>query len=316
MNTTRTPHEWSKDALFSKAQRYAEEMFENEHGDWKFGFWSALTLEMLIRSALSNISPTLVAEGKDWNNLLYAVGHDPNVQKFTPKSADISGLLKRSESVFPDFTREMLNFCVSHINRRNGELHSGSIPFDGLGTSVWLPMFYTVALTLLTQIGESIESLFGADEADEIYAHIQALKDEAAKSVKGTINAHKTIWDEKDGAEKEKLMKQAETLSTRHHGHRISCPSCDNVALVFGSNSGAPKTIVDEDGVIEKQTMRPASFECVACGLKISGYSKLVACGLGDTFTSTTHYDATEYFDIDIEEEFRGMMGEDNNEPF
>ncbi len=62
--------------------------------------------------------------------------------------------------------------------------------------------------------------------------------------------------------------------------------------------------------------MRPASFECVACGLKISGYSKLVACSLGDAFTSTVHYDATEYFDTDIEEEFRGMMEEDNNEPF
>lgn len=316
MNATRTPNEWSKDALFAKAQRYAEEMFSNEHGEWKFGFWSALTLEMLVRSALSNISPTLVADGKDWNNLLYAVGREPNVQKFTPKSADISDLLKRAENVFPEFTREMLNFGVSHMNRRNVELHSGSLPFDGLGTSVWLPMFYTVVQSLLNQIGESIESLFGASEADEINAHIQALKDEAAKSVKGTINAHKTIWNEKDDTDKEKLRKQAETLSTRHHGHRVSCPSCGSVALILGSVSGAPMTMVDEDGIIEKQTMRPASFECVACGLKISGYSKLVACGLGDAFTSTVHYDATEYFDIDIEEEFRGMMEEDNNEPF
>ena len=316
MNVTRTPHEWSKDALFSKAQRYAEEMHENEHGEWKFGFWSALTLEMLIRAALSSISPSLVADGKDWNNLLYAVGRDPNAQKFTPKSADISDLLKRSESVFPDFTREMLNFCVTHINRRNGDLHSGALPFDGLGTSVWLPMYYTVCQILLKELGESIESLFSLELADEIHAHIKAKQDDAAKSVKGTINAHKTIWDEKNNVEKEKLRKQAETLSTRHHGHRVTCPSCGSVALVLGSASGAPKTVVDEDGIIEKQTMRPASFECIACGLKISGYSKLVACGLGDTFASTVHYDATEYFDIDIEEEFRGMMEEDNNEPF
>ena len=88
-----------------------------------------------------------------------------------------------------------------------------------------------------------------------------------------------------------------------------------SVALIHGSASGAPITTVDEDGVIEKQTMLPASFECIACGLKIIGYSKLVVCGLGDTYTSTNHYDAVSYFDINIEEEFQGMM-EDNNEPF
>ena len=42
----------------------------------------------------------------------------------------------------------------------------------------------------------------------------------------------------------------------------------------------------------------------------------LDTCGLGDAFTSTIHYDATEYFEIDIEEEFRGMREEDNNDPF
>jgi ribosomal protein L37AE/L43A len=36
-------------------------------------------------------------------------------------------------------------------------------------------------------------------------------------------------------------------------------------------------------------------FECVACGLKISGLSYLSACGLGDTYTGTFTYDAAEY---------------------
>jgi len=86
--------------------------------------------------------------------------------------------------------------------------------------------------------------------------------------------------------------------------------------LIQGRSIGAPKTTVDEDGITEKQSMLPASFVCAACGLKISGYSKLVACGLGNTYVSTNHYDAVEYFDIDLEEEIRNMMYEDNNEPF
>ena len=61
--------------------------------------------------------------------------------------------------------------------------------------------------------------------------------------------------------------------------------------------------------------MKPEAFACVACGLKIAGYSKLLAAGLGDTFISTAQYDALEYFEIDIDEHIRGMMEDDNNEP-
>lgn len=289
---------------------------EKEHSDWEFGFWSALTLEILVRAAISNISPALVADGKDWNNILYAVGIDPNQQKFTPKSADISDLLKRAENLFPDFTREMLNFSIAHINKRNSELHSGALPFDGVGSSSWLPMFYAVCKVLVASIGETLESLLGKDAAEEAEHHISALQDESAKSVKGTIHAHKTIWDEKTDEDRTKLSKQAELLSTRHHGHRVQCPSCNGVALIQGRSIGAPKTMVDEDGIIEKQKMLPASFVCGACGLKISGYSKLVACGLGNTYVSTNHYDAVEYFEIDVEEEMRSMMYEDNNDPY
>jgi hypothetical protein len=61
--------------------------------------------------------------------------------------------------------------------------------------------------------------------------------------------------------------------------------------------------------------MKPEAFHCVACGLKISGYSKLLAAGLGNTFVATTSYDALEYFEVDIEEHIRNMMADDNNEP-
>lgn len=218
--------------------------------------------------------------------------------------------------MFSSFTREMLNFSIAHINKRNSELHSGALPFEGVGSSAWLPMFYSVCKVLVEEIDETLESLLGKEIAEEALVHIVALEDESAKSVKGTINAHKTIWDEKADDEKAKLSKQAEILSTRHHGHRVMCPACNSVALIQGSSTGAPKTTVDEDGIIEKQTMLPSSFGCVACGLKITGYSKLVACGLGNTYTSTSHYDAVEYFEIDIEEELRNLMYEDNNEPF
>lgn len=63
----------------------------------------------------------------------------------------------------------------------------------------------------------------------------------------------------------------------------------------------------------ERQTILPTAFECIACGLKILGYSKLYACGLGNTYTSMSRYDIAIHFGQGGDE-WHGME-EDNNEP-
>lgn len=311
---TKTPHEWSTEALTTKASRYAELMLEQPRDDWQFGFWSALCLEMILRGAIAHVSPVLLADGKDWNNTLFALGKKGLTGKLSPKSIDATEVISRLESLVPDFNRELANFCALHLQRRNSELHSGALPFDGLNTSAWLPQFYSVCGVLLAAQSSSINDVFGDDEAKTAFTLIEAVKDEAAKSVKGTISAHKTIWDEKSAEEREKLAKQAETRASRAYGHRVSCPSCASVALLHGSSAG-PESSGYKDGVIvTRQPMLPSTFECTACGLKIVGYSKLNACGLGGTFTSTSYTDPIDYFEDDFRDRFSGLE-EDNYEP-
>jgi DNA-directed RNA polymerase subunit RPC12/RpoP len=120
--------------------------------------------------------------------------------------------------------------------------------------------------------------------------------------VKGTITAHKTVWGDKTPEEQEQARKQADTVSLRHYGHRVNCPACGSTALLQGKAAGEAKKEVSDDGIIERQVMRPETFQCVACGLKINGYSKLRAADLGDTYIATSHYDAIEYFDVDLDE--------------
>lgn len=307
-------HEWSKEAFFAKAQLYAESMEEHDDSNWQFGLWSAFTLEMLVRSAVANTSPALIADNQDWNNVLYGLGGAPKKPKFVAKSAAITELVARVEDLCTDFTREHANFCASHFARRNSEVHTGNLPFENLGSSSWLPMFYSVCEVLVSAIGESLESLFGMETANRAQEDIAALQDDTGKAVKGTINAHKTVWDQKSDEEKTTAKMQAETTALRHYGHRIACPACTCTALLQGKAAGAAKRTVDEDGIDERQVMKPETFHCIACGLKISGYSKLLAAGLGDTFISTSHYDAVEYFEIDLDERVRSMMEDDNNE--
>jgi len=289
-------------------------MAENDDTEWKFGLWSSFALEMLVRSAVARVSPALLADSQDWANVLYGLGVQPKRAKFVPKSAAITELLSRAEEVVPDFSREHANFCANHFARRNSEVHTGSYPFANIGTATWLPMFYSVCDVLLKSIGESLESLLGAETAEQAKEDIDALRDETAKSVKGTINAHETVWQQKTDDERITAVSQAETVSLRHYGHRVMCPSCGSTALLHGKAAGEAKRTVDSDGIYERQVMKPESFSCIACGLRITGFSKLLAAGLGDTFISTSHYDAVEYFEVDIDKHVRGMMEDDNNE--
>ncbi|HEY4340277.1 MAG TPA: hypothetical protein VGM97_10065, partial [Steroidobacteraceae bacterium] len=118
-------------------------------------------------------------------------------------------------------------------------------------------MYYAVCDILLKNIGESLETLFGTETAKQAVEDIAALRDETAKSVKGTINAHKTIWNEKTEEERTTATAQAITASLRHYGHRVKCPSCDSTALIQGKAAGEPKRTVDDDGISERQVMKP-----------------------------------------------------------
>ena len=269
-----TSHPWSKDALLSKAQRYAEQMAAYSRDDWRYSLWSFLTLELVARAALANVSQTLLADRSDWNNTYHALGFKPTVSKFSPKSIGAKQAFDRLAAILPEFTPEMVGFCTKHLEGRNQELHSGALPFDEQGTSSWLPGYYLACQTLLDSMGESLTYLFGTSEAETM---IEALRDDAAKAVRRTISAHKTIWEQKPKNERGVMENQAVTWASRHSGHRVTCRAFTSVAIVTGSPVQPPIRTMEGDLIVERQDLLPARFECVVCDLKISGFSQLNA---------------------------------------
>lgn len=305
-------HAWSKEALLAKAQRFAEEMLKHPRDDWRFALWSTLSLELLGRAALAKVNPALLAEVKDWNNLYYSLGFSPTANKFVPKSIDVTTVFNRLREILPAFTTELEGFAVLHMSRRNEELHAGSIPFDSLKTTAWLPAYYQTCKVLVESIGETLELLLGTDEAELAATMIEASRDESAKAVMKSVAAHKTVWESKPQPEREKLSRQASTWATRHEGHQVICPSCGNDALVTGTAIAAPLRHLDGDLMVETQQYLPSKFECVACQLKISGLSQLSACDLGNTYKATFTYDLAEYYAQN--DDYAGYE-DDNNEP-
>ena len=144
---------------------------------------------------------------------------------------------------------------------------------------------------------------------------IATLRDTAAKAVAKEIEAHKKMWRDKSPEARKLAGDQAVVWATRHLGHRVVCPACDSPAIIRGSRQGTVTTLIGEDEVEQKQTIVPSSFECIACGLKISGLSKLIACGLGDAFIATSTLSPAEYFDLHTDEELDEARGIASGEP-
>ena len=152
-------------------------------------------------------------------------------------------------------------------------------------------------------MGQELSSFVrDADAAEEL---ISSLSEAAAKAVTQDIAAYAKVWQDKTPEEKDEAALAATAWATRQSGHRVECPACKSQALVHGKPGGSVVRRLSEDEVEEKQSVIPASFECIACGLRIAGFSKLSACGLGDAFTSTSRYTPAEFF---------GLYSEDNLE--
>ena len=308
-----TPQSWDADALYLKAQRYFQRMSALDSDDWEHALWSGFTLEFLARAAIANISPALLAEtDKNWSSLYHALGFTPTEEKFSPKSIATGEVFKRLSSILPDFTKEHEVFGILHTGRRNAELHSGELAFDGVKSSVWQPRFYQTCEVLLSSLGITLENFLGESEARIAKQLIAAAADDSAKAVKGEVEAHRRVWQAKGEAERSTLRSQALVWATRQAGHRVDCPACASQALVVGEPVSGPVQRLNDGQITETQEYLPNQFECIACGLKISGLSRLTVVGIGDRYKHTQVYDAAEYYApgdsyFDYEE--------DNNEP-
>jgi hypothetical protein len=308
MTAQPTQHAWSSEALFNKALLYVGEMEKYTSEDWQFGFWASLSLELIARAALSHVSPTLLANGKDWQNIHHALGHPSTSVGFTPISRGYREVLSMLTKIVPNFTKEFVDSCVRQSVRRDAEVHTGEEAFAGLGTASWLPQYYASCKVLLESMGKNLNDLFDKPKAAEEL--VASLQDTAAKAVQQDIEKHKRLWEGKAPEGKEASLKQATSWATRQAGHRATCPACGSPSLIRGSSHGDVTTEFGDDMVVQRQTMLPSSFECIACGLRISGLSKLSACGLGDAFTATSTRSVAEFFGLHSDEELEEARAE------
>jgi len=152
---------WDYDGLWQKAKQYVDRAYREEREGSLFAFWSSLSLEFLARATLARIHPALLADPSSPEHLLYAFG----IEKTTkPKSIAITTVFLRCTNVCPEFTKDVSDACTTITERRNSELHSGELAFEGIPTSNWLAQFYKACSILLKFQEKSLADLLPPEE--------------------------------------------------------------------------------------------------------------------------------------------------------
>lgn len=306
---------WDREPLFTKAKLYFEKAYDEDKEEPYFGLWCAMGLELLARSALSHISPTLLADpDREHQNLLHALGLGS--AKVPRKSIATINVLSLCQTLIQDFTEANFKIASAIINRRNEEVHSGAAAFEEYPTQQWIAGFYKCCQILCEFQDESLNSLFGDDIEKEAHLILTEVEESVIGKTKSLIAAHSKVFEGKDLEKKEELKENSEKigekLSYRGH-HRVECPSCKCMATVFGEPYGKQNVENNEDEIIVRQSILPTKFSCTACELKLNGYSSLKAAGIGNHYTRRNKYSPEEYYDM-INPDDSDMITERYNE--
>ncbi len=265
-----------------------------------FGLWASMGLELLIRSAIASVSPTLLADPDNvQENLLYALGRSSK-KKISIGATYAAGLCRR---LFPEkFSEDDVKICAAILNRRNDELHSGAAAFEEYNTREWLGGFYRAAKALAEIQGENLVSLFGEGEAAAAEEMLSGIRAEVAGKVAGEIAAFSKVFSAKEPKEQAELRAkaaaEAEELSTQGH-HRVECPACKCMGTVQGELFGKQAVTHADGEIVVRQPVRPKEFKCLACGFALKGYGALEAARLGGRYTRTIYYSPEEYYGVE-----------------
>jgi hypothetical protein len=257
-------------------------------------------LELLARSALAHISPTLLADpDPSHQNLLHAL--NLGSLKSKRKSLITIQVLSLCQSIIPNFTEYHFKISSAIINQRNEEVHTGSAAFEEYPTSQWIAGLYKCCKILSEFQEESLNSLLGDEIETEANIILAEIEEEVIGKTKSLIAAHKKVFENKLDDVKIKLTeeseKNSERLSYRGH-HRVKCPSCNGLATIIGEPYGKENIETKDNRIIVRQSILPTKFHCIACELKINGYNALTAANLSNHYTRRNTYTPEEYFDM------------------
>ena len=140
---------WEKSRAFVRRAIKARD--EGDYGE--FCLLCAVSLEILGKAMLASIHPALIAEPTHPDSLFVACGKPMTA---SPRTIMAKTVFTRIQALSKAFDQKEFNFCTLMMERRNAEVHSGDLPYHGLGPDTWAPRFWRVAELILDVGGKAL----------------------------------------------------------------------------------------------------------------------------------------------------------------
>jgi hypothetical protein len=287
------------EALYAKSQAYIAKGIRSKSSNEldEYQLWASLAIELLAKSSLSTIHPTLIADPTHYQSLFAACGYQisPDIKTITAKT-----LFQRLGHVSKKFDHRVQNFCEQLSLRRNAEIHSGESPFLGVKAEVWESKYWHAAEVILEIQSRGLEDWLGVS----FYETPQKILSETKLAINMAVQtriAHlqqdfNSAHRNKD--EKIKFIKERQCAHPYDYwrdfdihldGFELqACPACSANGVIAGSlwSEEVSDELDENDPFIEfvDKTYATEEFLCKVCGLRLSGAKEIEAAGVLEEF--------------------------------
>ena len=293
----------NKDALYAKSQLYIRKALARKAlGELEeYQLWASLSLELLGKSALANIHPSLIADPQHFQSLFAAAGVNvsTDIKTITAKT-----LFERLQQIIDRFDNKVKDFCNQVANRRNAELHSGDVPFSATQTAKWEAEFWYSMDVILGYMGNTLEGWLGVDDAATPREILEKAKEAKRQSIEMRVERFRDNFsdmkktDQEAARDKAKIYRPSMSGLQDEYVWECECPSCGANALMGGEmvEEEVIDTNPDEYSVWEtvERHFSGEVFNCPTCGLELDGFDELDFAGL-DVEHTDTHEREMEY---------------------
>jgi len=292
------PPALSSDALFTKSKVYMQRALarKDAHDLDEYQLWASLALELLGKSVLAELHPSLVADPQSSDSLFAAAGR---VVSTDIKTISAKTLFLRLGNMSARFDKTVADFCNAIAQRRNAELHSGDAPFRAMRLDAWQDRFWHAAEVILSIRSQNLETWLGADQAAAPKALLEHAASARADAVGVRIGNARDAFSRRTSGERTRTLDDLASKTTTHFTDlfeasgdaiwRDACPACTGQAFVTGEQVSEEITDqgADTDWAWEtvEQTFSPEEFHCPACELRLRGFAELEVAGLGGEHT-------------------------------
>lgn len=293
MNEKRLHIALDANAIYAKSKLYIRKaLLRKEGGDLdEYQLWASLAIELLGKSALARIHPSLIADPQHFQSLFAAASL--NISSDI-KTIAAHTLFERLRHAHPTFDEKMKSFCSAIALRRNAELHSGDTPFRSMRLEAWEAQYWHATSSILEMMSSSLDDWLGISLAETPKAILSLATEAKKQSVLVRIERAREVFEGRKKAEREHAIEEAEERSWFHYRDLFTlvadgrwskkCPACGGKAYLAGMqvNEDVIDTYGDEDGAWEsvEVTYSAEQFHCPVCNLFLDGADEIEAADL------------------------------------